>query len=326
MLRKSLFISLVLLTAYLAAGCTLAESRWETDLDTALAAAQTSRKNIFLLFTGRAWDGISEDLFPSIFDTETFIKEAGKKYVLLHIDIPDIASAPGLETAAESFRLAFNMGVRAVPTALLVTKTGQPFAFLPMTTETKTAQNVLDLIRAERSHEKKVNRLYKKTLTAQGSQRAKTLDAYIEAVPERFHTTLGGLFAEIIEADPENKSGLLGKYKLRIATENAARAFHSGTLNNELNELLVLVNEKDLLSPKEIQDAYYQLAYFSVHSGKISQDEAVTYLRQAYNAVPDSSEAEDILNLIASLTGGAALTGETVPAPNESESSSDKKD
>lgn len=306
MLLKDLYLSLIVLTAYILTSCTSSEVRWETDFDTALAEAHMQHKNIFLLFTGTAWDGISEDLLSSIFNTYDFKKEAGKKYVLLHIDIPGTTSGTGREKAAETFRLAFNMGVRAAPTALLVTNTGQPFAFLPMTTETKTAQNVLDLIRAEHGHEKKINNLYKKTTTAQGSQKAKALDAYIEAVPERFHTTLSRLFADIIEADPENKSGLLGKYKLRIASENAARAFHSGTLNNELNELLVLINEKGLLSPTQIQDAYYQLAYFSVHSGKISKDEAVTYLRQAYNAVPDSSAAEDILNLIDSLMGNAS--------------------
>lgn len=321
---KPLCLSFIVLTLYLAAACTAVEPHWETDLDTALAEAHMRHKNIFLLFTGTAWDDISEDLLFSIFNTEEFKKEAGKNYILLHIDVPDIPTASDREKAAEVFRLALNMGVRAAPTALLMSETGRPFAFLPMTTETKTAQNVLDLIRAERPREKKINRLYDKIQKTQGSKKAEYIDAYIETVPERFHITLNDLFIQLIESDPENKSGLLGKYKLRIASENAARAFHAGTLDNELNELLLLINEKNLLSPNQIQDAYYQLAYFAVNSGKISQDEAVTYLRQAYNAVPDSAEAADILHVIESLSGGAPPTGSI--SPNEAASDSAAKD
>ena len=324
------FLCLALLTFCLLAGCTTPESRWETDFDTALAKAQMRHKNIFLLFTGTAWDGESEDLLFSIFNTQEFKKGAGKNYVLLHIDVPDIPTALNREKAAETFRLAVNMGVRAAPTALLVTETGRPFAFLPMTTETKTAQNVLDLIKAERPREKKINRLYGKIQKTQGSKKAEYIDAFIETVPERFHITLNDLFIRIIETDPENKSGLLGKYKLRIASENAARAFHAGTLDNELNELLILINEKNLLSPSQIQDAYYQLAYFAVNSGKISQDEAVTYLRQAYNAVPDSAAAAHILNIIESLAKdrlpaeNASFTG-SLP-PNKADSDPAVKD
>ncbi|MGI5172969.1 thioredoxin family protein [Treponema sp. OMZ 840] len=291
---------------------------WYTDFNTALAVAQAENKNIFLLFTGMEWDGISKDLSPAIFDTEEFKREAGKKYVLLHIDIPDITAAAQSETAAPEYRLAVNMSVQASPSALLVTKAGQPFAFLPMTTETKTPADVLKLVRAEKKNERKIDTLYAKMQKTSGIDKVKATDAYIEAVPERFHITLTDLFSQIIEADPENKSGLLGKYKLHKAFETASKAFHAGDIEGALNTFFILINEKGLLSPIETQHAYYALGFLSAQSGKIAQDEVIVYFRQAYDAAPDSEGAADLLSLIDSLSNaGNPAVQDSSPGLNQ---------
>ena len=296
---------LITLTAALPCfSCSAYAGVWQKDFNEALSAAQIHNKNIFLLFTGLGWDTASEELQSAIFETDEFKKEAGGKYILLHIDVP-AAESPGSMSAAaaETYQLAVNMGVEALPAALLVTKTGQPFAFLPMTSQTKTPKDVLSLIKREGKKARNINTLYAKMQKTEGTAKAKAMDAYIEAVPARFRFALADLFAEIIAADPENKTGLLGKYKLRQAFENASRAFHAGDLESALNGFLVLINEKDLLSPTELQEAYYTVAYLSAQSGKIAQDEAVAYLRQAYSAAPKSEKAADILKLIDSLLG-----------------------
>ncbi len=282
-------------------GCYTDSSVWYDDFNTALSAAQAENKDIFLLFTGLKWDTVSEELQADIFDTEEFKRDAGKNHVLLRIDIEYITS-PSAGQSSKNYRLATNMGVVAAPSALLVTKAGQPFAFLPMTTSTKTPADVLKLIRTERRNEKKVNALYAKMQKASGTAKIKATDAYIEAIPERFHMTLMDLFADIVDSDPENKSGLLGKYKVRKAAFDGAMQAASGDYDGAVNTFLVLLGESDLLTPSQIQELYYAAAYYAMQSTKVSKEDVKTYLQQAYNAAPDSSMSADLLSLIDSFS------------------------
>lgn len=303
MRTAGVFFTLVcILSAF--ASCSVKTSQWQSDYDTALSAAQAENKGILLLFTGLGWDTVSTKLKADIFDSEEFIKNAGKSYILLHIDIENIDIAADKETAKNNFILASNMGVQAAPTVLLLTKSGQPFAFVPISTEVKLPADMLKLIKESGRGERRVNVLYKKMQKAQGFDRVKLIDAYVEVIPIQFRPTLTDLASEVLELDPENKTGLLGKFKLQKAIEAVGTAFAQASgFEAALNDLLILIDEPNMLTARQKQDAYYMLGYFSAQSGKVPKDEVIAYMQQAYNAAPDTQEAAQLASLIESLTG-----------------------
>lgn len=287
--------------AFLFASCSTEPVVWQTDYDTALTLAQEQDKNIFLLFTGLAWDTVSQTLKTDILDTDEFKNRVGKKYILLYIDIPKFDETMLGDADMKNYELALSMGVQFAPTALLVTQGAQPFAYLPMTTETKQPDDLIALVNTENANARKITSLYNTMEKAEGVDRVRAIDAYVEALPEQFITSISPLYAEVLELDPENTTGLLGKHKLLVAHEVAARAHAMGDTDTAVHSFLVLVDEPRLLNALEKQNAYYLTAYYAAQSGTVPMEEVITYLQQAYNAAPDSVDALDILTLIEEL-------------------------
>ena len=154
---------------------------------------------------------------------------------------------------------------------------------------------------------------------AQGFDRVKLIDAYVEAIPIQFRPTLTDLASEVLELDPENKTGLLGKFKLQKAIEAVGTAFAQASgFEAALNDLLILIDEPNMLNARQKQDAYYMLGYFSAQSGKVPKDEVIAYMQQAYNAAPDTQEAAHLASLIESLTGTTGTQNNAADTKNGS--------
>lgn len=281
---------------FLFTSCAKEPISWQTDYDTAITLAQNENKNIFLIFTGLEWDTISKTLKTDILGTSEFMQNVGKHYILLHIDIPQIYETTTQQNDIENYELAQDMGILSFPTAVLLTQTEQLFAFLPMTTEIKLPIDLVALVDAEKVAAKKITSAYEKLENAEGLDRVKAIDDYVNSLPEQFAPP--ELYAEVVKLDPENTSGLLGKYKTLLAHVVAAHAYSVGDAETAVNSFLVLIDEPQLLSPLETQNAYYGIVYYGIQSGLIPEEEGITYLQQAYNAAPDSEDAQIYLAII----------------------------
>lgn len=303
-------------TVFLFAACSTEVVTWQTDYDTALALAQEQDKNIFLIFTGLAWDSVSPILKTDVLDTDEFKKNVGKKYILLHIDVPKNDGSMPNDADMKKHELAWSFGVQVAPVALLVTQGGQPFAYLPImtsdssittpdllsfTTEIKQPADLIALVNTENANARKITSLYKKMESSEGTDRVNAIDAYVNALPEQLITSLSPLYAEVLKLDPENLTGLLGKYKLLVAKESASYAFAMNDTDTALSSFLVLVDEPHLLTALGKQEAYYLIAYYAAQGGTVPQEEVIAYLQQAYNVAPDSITAPDILLTIEKL-------------------------
>ena len=71
------------------AGCASAPTGWVSDYEEGQQLASKEGKDLFLFFSSEDTDGVSTQLRTSIFDTESFIKTAGKDYVLVHLDFSE---------------------------------------------------------------------------------------------------------------------------------------------------------------------------------------------------------------------------------------------
>lgn len=306
--KKVVGILLVILAAIAFTACTSEPVAWETDYEVASEVAQSQNKGIFLVFTGTSWDGVTQTLKTNVLDTEKFMKKVGKNYVLCNIDIAgeEDTDVPE-EVAMKQYELAMNYNIQSIPTALLLTKDGIPFTQVDFSAEILTPEDGIALVTASDDNFKKLTKLQKAVESAKGAKKAQAIDELFEATDNNYRMNLEEYILLVPELDPENTTGLLGKYQLTGAYISSNVAFAMGDAEGAINCFLSLVeDENTVLDSDQIQEAYYVAAYISAQSGVSSLDEIVSLLTKAYEAAPTSEGATGIQETITALTATTA--------------------
>lgn len=96
---------------------------WETDVDAALALAKKENKAVMLEFTGSDWCPPCIKMGKEVFSKEEFVKEASKKYILVHLDFPK----GDKELADKNKPLLEKYKVSGFPTVVLLDSEGVEF-------------------------------------------------------------------------------------------------------------------------------------------------------------------------------------------------------
>lgn len=302
--KKVVGILLVILAAIAFTACNSQPVAWETDFEVASEAAKSQNKGIFLIFTGTSWDGVTATLKTNVIDTEKFMKTVGKNYILCNIDIAgeEDTDIPE-EVLMKHYQLAMNFNIQSIPTALLLTKAGTPFAQVDFSAETLTPEDGITLVTAFDDTFKKLTKLQKAVDSAKGTKKVKAIDNLFEATDNNYRMNLEEYILQVPELDPENTTGLLGKYQLTGAYISSNVAFAMGDAQGAINCFLSLAGEENTaLDANQIQEAYYVAAYISAQSGASSIEEVVALLTKAYDAAPTSEGATGIQQTITALT------------------------
>ena len=84
---KKIIFCLLTLTMLFFVGCNSEPAEWLTDWDQATLAAEESDKDLLIFFSGLDWDEYSEQFIADILTQENFLKEVGKNYVALQLNI-----------------------------------------------------------------------------------------------------------------------------------------------------------------------------------------------------------------------------------------------
>ena len=102
------------------AGCSSTPTGWVSDYEEGQQLASKEGKDLFLFFSSEDTDGVSTQLRSSIFDTESFIKTAGKDYVLVHLDFSEsrLMSVQVPEDATDEQKQALVDAVMGCPVKL----------------------------------------------------------------------------------------------------------------------------------------------------------------------------------------------------------------
>ncbi len=98
---------------------------WYDDYDTALKAAQTAQKKLFVLFTGSDWCGWCKKLKADVLDGKEFKDYASGKLILLYVDSPSPKVQMSEELRNSNRKLAEKFGARGFPTSVLLDAQGK---------------------------------------------------------------------------------------------------------------------------------------------------------------------------------------------------------
>lgn len=310
---KKIIGALLLATVFM--GCAgKPATEWVSDFDAAQAVAKEQKKSILLVFTGIEWDQVSAGVKESLIDTPEFIKAAGKKYELVQIDIPIEEGTVEAAELEKRYELANKYSLQTTPGFVLIDSEGNKYASISYSEELNTVETLTAKFAESEKEYKEIVSLKSKTDRAKGTAKVKLIDELYEKTPAEQRDSLLTYIAEVPTLDPENTTGLVGKYKLQQAYVDASGLMQAGDFAG-VCELFKSTAEDPMVTGEDKQNAYYMEAYISFSSGISSLEEVLVMLENAVAAAPESAAATDIAYTIEQLKSSATETeGTQAPA------------
>ena len=297
-------VALVVLMGFV--GCSSAPQGWLEDYEEGQQLASKKGKNMLLFFSSEDTDGVSTQLKTNIFDTSAFIDAASKDYVLVHLDYSDsrMAAVQVGEDATEEQKKAaeaampqlekdiatamnFSVAGGTMPVMLLTTPQGYVYGTIPYDAAVTTPEQFLTVLADNKENGDKLKSLVKAVDSSTGVANLKAIDELYEATDPAYSYLLSDLYGMGPELDPNNESGLRGKYAMLDAYAKATEALFTGDAAVAIQAMLAPV-EDGFCSDVEKQELLYQAAYFCSLIGDSAN--MFTYLNQALECAPESGE------------------------------------
>ncbi len=275
---------------------------WTEDVAAAKKSATEGTKDLLLEFTGSDWCPPCKMLKSRVFDSAHFQAEAPKAFVLVKLDYPRDKSRQTAAVIAQNNEMAEQYRVAAFPTIILADAKGRPYAqwsgYGGETPEQYTKKlTEKTKLRAARDAQ------LKKAGEATGLEKAKALDAALDAVPisaTLLMATYKDEIAQIMKLDADKSAGLFNKYEsIKIAPK----------IEEQVQEILGTTEDaaaayakiEKIIKDKKLNGLALQEALFGMALAKFRTEDipaTVALLKKAQAAAPKSEKAEQIPQII----------------------------
>lgn len=305
-MKKTLKIITILLLAVCTLtlfSCNKAPVAWETDFDLARQLADEEGKDLLIFFSGNDWDKISPDLMANFLSNKKFMKEAGKEFILLTVDVPSDVSNMTDEAYTSLIILTTSCGVNTCPAIIVCDTDGSPYYEVTYQDGVTTLDDMISDVRYAASTKKTITKLEAKLETALGVERVNIIDELVSSVPEAYISRYYELMSTIPVIDPENESGLVGKYLLVSAEQRATMLLYQGDYLGALDEFANASNN-NFLSIAQKQECLYYASYFAAEMDL--WEEAIGYMERAYILDPDSANGQMIAEMLPTMRANLA--------------------
>lgn len=290
--------------------CASTPTGWISDYEEGQQLASKEGKDLFLFFSSEDSDGVSTQLRSSIFDTESFIKAAGKDYVLVHLDfsesrlmavqVPEDATEEQKQAAEAAMpqlekdlgtAMNFSVTEGGLPAMILATAQGYVYGVVAYDATVTTPEQFMAVINENSENRNKIKTLVKAIDSSTDVEKLKAIDELYEATDPAYTYLLADFFSMAPELDPSNESGKRGKYAILNAYSIATEALYTGDAFGAISAMLAPI-EEGFCSPEEQQELYYQAAYFASLVG--DSENMMNYLTTALELAPESEMAAAI--------------------------------
>jgi len=309
-MKKQLFILSVLVTLLLA-GCSKPQTAWITDLDAAKKASEKSKKDLLIVFTGSDWNDPSKELITNVF-TDDFFKKGSKKFVLCNIDIVQDETLMDSETLNANYQTATAFGVQSLPLFVLQTSEGDVYASVGTSDTTGSIDGFFAYLDTFKEARKTIVDLKKKIKSTKGAEKAKAIDAFVEAIDSSRRASYSDLIRQVPDLDADGSAGLKGKYQLQVAYLDAIDLYQQSKMV-EAGDIFLKLAEGGTLNAGQTQEAWYMGAYMNAMSGTTENDKVIEWLQKAIDADPTNEGSAQIQATIEQIKSSAAATP-AVPA------------
>ena len=307
-------LCLILLTVSMCFSCnkeeTVATDGWLNDFEQATKIAKEQDKSILLFVSGEDWDGVSTKTRTEILETAEFIDAMKNEFVLVHLDFSnslfnatEVAEDATEEEKAKAAELkaelekksdvimSLNINTKVFPVFALLTNNGFVYSASEYSSTLESVQRYLDFFFSLNETRDSIYEITKRISSSRGVKRAIAIDELIEILPPDHRYLATHLALTVPDLDPDNKSGLLGKYQVYVAYSNAIDYVHENDFETAITKLLEPIGN-GILNGEQEQELYFQADFFYSKMGNLHTEEIIEYLKLAYEAAPNSEAAQ----------------------------------
>ncbi len=263
------------------------------------ARQNTDDRDILLIFTGSDWSKEAGIFFKNIL-TESCKTELAKNYAVRFIDLLRNPSENERKTVQKNYLLFSEYAVPEIPFIVLQTAEQDMYASAVIGADIKNEAQLIEKIKALTAQRTKVVEARKHIDTTKGPEKARAIDAFLTTVGNAEAHRYDSLRMQVPALDPDNRSGLKGKYVLMSADIRAKSFAQQGNYLKAGDEYKAAAETGDL-SPAELQLAWYLAAYSYLMTGDADTETVVGYLQKAIDADPQNAAVKQLNQAIRKL-------------------------
>ena len=311
---------------------------WIDNLEHGKKLAKAFDKDILLYFSAVEQDEISSRLNENAFMQVDFINTLLNDFILVNLDFseklfeaakaaPDAseeeqAAAKALSAKLDkNIRLARLYSINGTPTFFILSKEGyvvKSFNFFEMRPDfnpyAPEAQNakvdeiirilskeeILAQIEAAKTDVADFNAKVAKAWNGTKDERIEAINAIFDSSDFQHQYFLTDLSKALVKLDKDNASNTVGKHLIAIANAETIDALLAEDFV-AASKISAKVAKNKFLTPDEKQLQYYSAGYMLTQSGSTDYPAIKKYFVAAYDANPESENAEQIKSLIAKI-------------------------
>lgn len=313
-MKKNIFtkiITSVILASTLMLSSCGKKDLWNSNFEEAKSIAEKKNKNIFLVFSGEDWDNNSAALKSNILNTKEFKKEIAPNYVLAIIELSqsEFAKTAIDDTATEEQkkeaeriiaeyevkeRILQDYYVDSFPSIYIVSSEGYVLANIPYSETMTSTADLKANIESQKELIDTMSDAISAVRKSSGTEKAVALDALYNMTVEDYRAILTPAVAEIPTLDPENTTGLAGKYELINGYADAVeKIMRDNDIDGAVSVLTDICNSSRI-SNQEKQEALYTAAFMMARCGSQDYDKMTELLEKAISLEPESNMAQEI--------------------------------
>jgi len=253
---------------------------------------QSSKKDAFILFTGSDWDEASQKLIAKKYENQLFSKY-GHLFLFYNVDIVRNEDAMNAKQLKTNYLLFSKYNIGELPHIVVRSFEGEVYYSEQLDIDEKIDIIMKNII----AKKDKVQKIKDEIKNSVAVSKIRAIDAFFSTIYNADHDMYADLRMQAIEADPENKSGLLGKFKVIVASLKADKLMMQKKYLSAADEYILILKE-DCLNAEERQNAWYQIAYLYALSKKIENEKIIYCLKNAINAAPESEAVPRLQEII----------------------------
>ena len=288
------------------------------DIDEAAVVANKKNQDIMVIITVDGDDAQSTDFLEKVVRDPKFKKEIASKYAVVCMDFSqksyDAASVPedaddAAKKAAEekaeilkkNTRYASMLDVSGVPVIYIFSKEKYLIRGLFYDSENRTLEGFKETLSEKASVIDEMHKMIYQTKIGTAEEKVEAIDKLYEATSPSFRIFLYELMDSVKKLDPQNKSGLVGKYMYEAAATKSDIALVDGNVRDAIQAFLDVADEP-LIPAEDRQQALYTAAYMSSKAEIDDVSVVIGYLEKSIAIAPDSDQVPALKRVIAALS------------------------
>ena len=313
---KKLSLAVAVIAAALTlSGCAKKYTPWENTLEDAKTIASKEGKNLFVVFSGRGWDGMSDSFFNNVASTEKFQNEVGQKYILVDYDLSmDTRNAVSIDpkTATSAEKKAYSQalkvyekqvadtskyGVKSYPEFYLLSSEGYVLSAFVFNDNIADPELFFDEFKRYDETADVMKNLITDIKVSSGKEKAEAIDTFYNATETRFRNVISNLAEEYISLDKKNELGKTGFYENELLFKKAMETLYNGDYSKALKMFTDGTGCKNLTDEEKDQNLVNAVTLM-LQDESLSLEEQVKMLEDVVEKNPDSRYAEDFVKTI----------------------------